>query len=1042
MRYRSSRARRFRSLALSTALLLGFTYGVCPAQELTGGPDPALKLEIHYAKQLTKWGMPDYAEIVMKEIRKKYPQAGALLKVVELEGKIALGKFPEVIAIIGKEPNQGSQEVWAMKLALADGYYAWGKYAEAQGIYESLLKAYPNDPPAGIREFFISSVYKYSQLLLLMGNQPKALKAYERLTQVIPKKDEERKHIRRQILGEMAELLVKEAEHKSGKEQEELLKKIDPLLNELLWVQDLWFGKAIVIMAHVAVIKGDIEGAEKLIKEYGPSLQQMDEILREEQERTGEPLAKLSPMAECRYLLGVMKQDKAERLMAEGGSREEVINLLAGKVRGGKRRGGAIQNLYIVFAKYPETSWAADAGTRANEVKETLERLGAEIKLEISKEQMDKIMRYQFQGARALFNQQQFEPAAENYEKVLALFPEREVSVGALGELSRCYVEIGEEEYAETVIGYIGERFCQHPALMVKAGDELVKIAEMYGERNQQVKREEVYDVFFEFFKKHPRTSGTLFRFGDKEFAQKDYEAALKYYTKVADDYSESPLYLDALSKIAYCHAEMDDHVAEIKMLQRYEKELAKGGKPKPELISVKFRMATAYKRLDPKYVPSALNRYSELVKMLSDPNNPYQTSDADRERNRSMLEGSLFYKALCYSMLKSPPEKVKAYRAAAIKTLETLLEKFPKSKFAPAALSQIGTLYTVLEMPNEAQEAFEKLQKEHPNTPEAKNASFLRGMSLLEMGMRQQAIRVFKEMFAGGGQYSEAQILTAATELLNAGEQEIALEGFERIISSEKRGVREPALLNKGRALLELKRYPGATETLNTLLTEFPRSGYTVEASLYMSNAASELGKAEEDDDKRFDIFNSAVKAIKQARQFARKPGIQAQLDVEVARLMIRKSESETQFGSPEKAEEERNTAVATLQLLIGLGDSTNPEVRGHIEDAYQECWPLLMDMERYKDVIHDSETYLKYFPRGKYALDAKKWANKARMALVTSGEAPATPPPGTEEPGGETAPDESGEPGTAAPGPATAAEPATPAATNAAAASDDRFW
>ena len=73
--------------------------------------------------------------------------------------------------------------------------------------------------------------------------------------------------------------------------------------------------------------------------------------------------------------------------------------------------------------------------------------------------------------------------------------------------------------------------------------------------------------------------------------------------------------------------------------------------------------------------------------------------------------------------------------------------------------------------------------------------------MSLLDLGLRDQAVGVFKQMFSGGGQYGMGQILTAGRELFDAKEYEIAVEAFDRVLASaEERQLMEPALAGKGR--------------------------------------------------------------------------------------------------------------------------------------------------------------------------------------------------------------------------------------------------
>ncbi|MDK0748914.1 hypothetical protein P7A58_15470, partial [Clostridium perfringens] len=95
------------------------------------------------------------------------------------------------------------------------------------------------------------------------------------------------------------------------------------------------------------------------------------------------------------------------------------------------------------------------------------------------------------------------------------------------------------------------------------------------------------------------------------------------------------------------------------------------------------------------KYAANAVNRFIELVKILSDEKNPYARSPDEKESCEKILAGSMYYKAESYTQLSQPADKVPAYRQTAIKGFEELVQKFPKSDYSPAALSQVGTLWT-----------------------------------------------------------------------------------------------------------------------------------------------------------------------------------------------------------------------------------------------------------------------------------------------------------------------------------------------------------
>ena len=404
--------------------------------------------------------------------------------------------------------------------------------------------------------------------------------------------------------------------------------------------------------------------------------------------------------------------------------------------------------------------------------------------------------------------------------------------------------------------------------------------------------------------------------------------------------------------------------------------------------------MAAAYKRLGDKYTASAYNRFLEIVNLLSAEGHPYNIEPGDAEKNGEILEASMFFKAVCLAQIKKDG-KEDTYRTMAIKSLEELLTTFPKSHYAPSALSQIGTLYSILGDDDATTRTLRRLKKDHPDSPEAKNVDFVLGMSLLEMGSRQAAMRSFRNMFAGGGKYTPGQIMMAGQKLAEAGEYDIAMEAFDKVLAaSDDRAVAEPAMLGKGEALIANKQFDAGAKILETMLETFPSSGYTIPACLQLSRAYSELGSKEADGKKRFDIFNLAVKAMQRARKFEKTPGGLARLDLEIARINVRKAQAEEQGGNSAKAVLYRKEAIAVFQTLILLGDSNSAEVRPHMEEAFRECLPLMLQIERWQDVIETGEQYLETYPNGRYVSEIRSAMSRAKVKTATTAaeSAPST--------------------------------------------------
>ena len=1006
--------RRCRWMRACLAAVLVLSSLSAAGQNLTEGLDPAIRFEIEYAEMLNRVGLPDFAQKVLGDIRA--PEASYWVDRIRLEAMVSKGQWDAVKAEIAKQPDQDGLKAWAMRLTLADGYYAWGEYPKAEAIYNNFLKKYPQGPPPALKDFYIESVYKFTQMLMLLEKDKQALSVYKTLSELkdLPEP------IRRQVKTEMAELSIQLAEDASPAERTAHFKLVEEVCNDILWKQDLWFGKAIVILAHMNMIKGDLDAATELVDDYWGQLKQLDETLREESKIHDEELTRLSPMAQVRYLLGKMMYDEAQKQIKASGARDQIVALLVGtKKPDGSRRAGALQHFYNVFIGYPGTPWAPDAGIKVQEIEKLLTAppYNARIQVEVTPEQLAEVERYQFQHARTKYSQNQFGEAVDSYLTALNLFPEGPSAVAALGELTRCYIEEEDHLYALTVLRYLGERFSENADLATKAGDQVLRAAILYGERQWDEQKKAAYDVFFDHFPEHPSAPATLMRFGEQRLEKEDFEGAIEYFTRLREKHRGSPLWFNAMNRLAHCYARLEKPVQEIKTLQAWIEGLQEEPNPGQQLINAMYREAVAYKRLGPKFLVAAFNRFFKLDRLLSGPERKkYEGNPAQKERNDAVLQGALYNKAACYAQMDPPQDKPSYYRKLqAIKTLEELVEQFPKSDFAPSALSQIGTIWTILGKTDRAGKALQRLQKEYPDTPEAQNALFMLGMNLLKMDRKTQAVKVFKDMFTGAsGDYSEKQILTAGNELLAAEEYDIALEAFERVLATaQERAIREPALLGRGRILTVNGRFEEAAKVLEQMLEDYPRSGFTVEASLYLSEAYSELGKAETDAEKRREIFNQAIAAMNRARKFEKELAGVARLDLELGRIAARKAAAEDRAGNVAKAREYRDEAISYYQKLILFGNRGDPGVKKHIETAYAECLPLLLETERYEDVLTDANAYIEEYPDGEHGREVRSLRGRARVKLAATATVPTDgrpPEAGDEEAGagGPAAPEE----------------------------------
>ena len=966
-----------------------FAQGQAPGGEM----DPELRQEIVYIKGLNELRLQQYSVMVLEKIKNKFPEAALQLKVLELEQKLSTGKFEEVKAIIAKEPNQNSADAWAMKLALADAYYAWGKFPEAKGLYLAFFKQFPKGPPKELNKFYSDSAYRYARMLLIAGDKTGALEAYNIMLRAdLPD------YVVRQIEGEKGELLVDLAESTTDKTKRTgYIKQLNKVTEELLWKQDLWFGKAIVYLAHVKMIQGDYDGAMELVSEYTPQLKQLDQILKTQTEETGVDMTRLSPFAECRYMMGDIMLKRAEKLMKEPDyDKAEVINLLAGEKKDdGKRSPGALVHFINVFIGYPNTAWAPEAGEKAEIVENILiNDFGAKIKKNVTPEQMEKVKIAQFAGASTLFKQNRYKEAATEYENVLNLFPEGQQSLNALGNLLDCYYMENDDLMTEVILKQIAEGYYARPEYNMKAGDIVLRMAQTYGGRKMTEKEASTYVLFFNYYTNHVRAPAIYYSFGQKKNEAEDEVGALKYYNFIRENYKGTPIWNASMSKVASIYDDQEDYTNEVKVLSEYSQELEKKEYPGQEYITTQYRLADVTRKLGGnKNLGEAYKMYTALYKILSDEANlkKYQKDAEQAKLNAGIKEATLFYQGFCLAMIKNSNEDTnKKYKMKAIELYSSLVEQYPKSEFGPSCLSQVGTIYTMFDDAKGAEEALTKLKEMYPNSEEAKNADFVLAMNLLKLGRRRQAVIIFKQMFAGTGKYSAGQILQAGEELAKANEDDIALEAFNKVLSmTDSPGTEQKSLVGKARILRKQGDDEQTVAVLKKLFDKYENNAYTVEASMMICKSYLELAANEPDSAKRSEYFTEAVKAMKKVRLYAQKDAkLKLESDLEVAGIQMKRAEAEEKSGGSEADVKKYKDMALAQYKMISYTDPNTPGVSPYIEEAYMKSFPLMIEAGYYEDAYLDADEYFRQFPDGRYAAKVRSAKNTAKIKLAAAGK------------------------------------------------------
>lgn len=898
--------------------------------------ETAIKNETRFASSLVRAGFADYAKKVLDQLVIAHPEAKPAVAAGRIEAVTAQGKFDEAEALIAAMPPT-ALETMTMRLAIGDRYYQFGKLGKASEMYEMFFKAYSNGPPPEIRMFYEESAYKYSQMLMTKSDDAGALRALRMVLLANPEPD-----IKRRIQADMAELLLKVGTKASGAARDAAFKEAATLCNEVQFKGlDMLFGKTVVILAHIAHITGKSEQARGIVNDYMPMLTQIDDYLREQKLSMRD-----SPMAECRYLLGTFFEDEGRALYADKTKEGEAVTNLQ----------SALTQYFTVSLKYSSSSWAPASAQHIEDVVSFLESKGR--KVQVPKVDRAPMVAAQLKEAKMLFLDASYKEAIEKYRDVLSVFPEDPASIVAIGELGQCYAHEKDLVFCKAVAGYLADRFGQNEALKKGAGQALLGIGQAFEESGQASRAEDTYTLFLNSFSSHDRFPWVLFKFGEAKMRTERFGDALVYFKRLVDECPKASMFPDALSRVAYCQTQLGDHTNAIVTLTRFVAELQPGA----EKLNASMRLGDAC-RAAQQWV-QAINEYARALKSIAQEPTLYGGTPDDLARTAKVKERALFWKAFCYSRLREPADKLADYQAKAIEGYGEFLTVAPKSELAPVALSGIGTLQYLQNKAEEAGKAFDRLQKEFPDSEQAKNVLFAQGKSLVELGQSEKAVEVFGRMFVNVKAYTPPQFQQVGDTMLQAGQYETAAKAYTQARTSNDRKVWEPASLGLAQAWAGVGKYEQAAPPIEEMLAKYPKSGYSIQACLLLSRSYAELAKKETDAAKKNALFNKAITAMNKSREFATEPDVLANADVELAaiqELMGKKTE-----------------ALASYSRLVFLGNYKDSKVRPFIETAFEKAMPMSIENGNFQDVMDACTTYLTEFPQGRVVAKARQWRDQ----------------------------------------------------------------
>ncbi len=560
-------------LSLAVALF-GPTFAM--AQEST--VDPALEMELRYISLLSDNGYANFAPAVIAAAQKKWPEAKALFEAAEIRAELRGGKQDAVIKRIEARKDKDSLDTWMMKLELALSYNMYQKYKEAEAIYADFFKKFKTVPAAYKKAYYDAAFY-YIEMLKTIDRSQDTLAIYP-LGMANSPDTEAMKVLRTRYLS----ALLSQAElTQPGAERDKFIAEADAIAQKMIWDQDNYFGDAITGLAYLKMLRGDINGAQALIQDYSDLLLDIHNQFKALDPTGEQGVLSMSPLPQCRYLIGKMLYDQAKAEIAKGGSANEDIikSLLLGErdPKTKKRNGqGAVNHLVNVYIGYPESQSAPQALKYAEEIIALIqERYDTALKIKATDEQREKVIRQQFVEANVKFDSGKWEEAAEAFSRTLSRSGLTADSLGPMRKMVECYIRGGIKNgqldpvaklYAETITAALAEGFSGQADCYAQAGNTLSTIARFFGEAKLMAMQETAYDLFFKYYPKHESSIAMQMQIADERLAT-DPDTAEKLYRRVIENVKDEPGQRDRLAQ------------ALSKLAMMYQ---ARGEKPNPDL--------------------------------------------------------------------------------------------------------------------------------------------------------------------------------------------------------------------------------------------------------------------------------------------------------------------------------------------------------------------------------------------------------------------------------------------------------------------------
>ncbi len=932
------------------ATLFGLAASAFAAQ---GGADD----DLEFARRLTAAGFADYAGRLIDEQVRLKPEFKDRAIISRVDVLSASGKFDEAEKLLASLPGQ-NPKAQAARLVLAKRYYAARNQKKAQAMFEEFFRQIgdnvPTDPD--LRQEYQDACYQFGQMQENFGNYASAAQNYLRILKTAPDND-----IARRVRSETANLLVRAARETPAR-RDQYLDQAYKLCEEIQWdpkgAPDLWFVHSIATQALIQHSRGKPKEAEKLIRQNLDLMDGVDELLREMQI----PLD-VSPLATARFILGDVRENEGKRVLDQD------------RKKGGELLTSALQQYVNVYAKYGGSDWGPEAGDRA----ERLFGYMVEQKFKLKPIDFGKYAAaaMEARGARAdsMFMRENFEEAARLYLSLINAYPDQAMS--RFANLAVCLAKTSRTRDLDATADHIAERYRGNAV----AGLGLLSAAKLYYDGGRTNECVALYKKYVDAFPRTDKTASILLLVANMLNAQGKTAEAAPYLDRLVKEFKGDRNYLTAVQQVGQVRYEQKDYAGAIEQFKLYIADSL----PAPGRASVQALLADSYFKAGD--FANSVREYRTLATWLGPKDqNPYAKTTEEVQRAQRLMETAEFFSGFALTRIKEPAATVLPLREKAIQDLAEFVRKYPKSDLASKALFVVGTAQLELNRVADAAAAFDRLQKEYPQTEEGKNAGVSLILAALDIGKKELARTTLQGMLQQDppgqppSKYTAGQLGTVGARLFDAEmyEETAQIMGKVVLVPGLERAIHERALYNLGASLYNLKNYDESIRHLENLLLTYPKSGLFYSAKLT-------LGRAYRDSEK----FDDAVTALGDVFRYSEDPLIREEANQILARMQVKRAQMARAAGKTEDAEQFGKQAAASFKRTVELADRKNAQLAPYREVAGFEVIAVFEEMGRFPDAVRSCDQYLELFPDGPRAPDVR------RRKLDLTQKTPAAPAP-----------------------------------------------